>query len=245
MNKSITLLILGVIFLALLLMVVNSFLTDERQSAPVAATDRPQPQDGPLLAPSAPDASGSAALGTPAPKAAPQRLETAAAESAPTAEGVAGKTLPAQIDPGQKRAADAPPARPLAPTRPSPPKVPVIPEPKPAANPPPNAKPAGGGVKNIANSVILVTQEGATLRLPSEAPLECKPTQMRNPERLVLDCAGQWNMTVPSVPQNKIIKAIRVGRQADSTRIVIDLHRALTSHRLSKTTPNGLDVRLR
>jgi hypothetical protein len=68
---------------------------------------------------------------------------------------------------------------------------------------------------------------------------------LRNPDRLVLDFDGQWNVSVPVVPQNKLIKAVRVGRQADATRMVIDLHRAPASYRLVKTSPQGLDVRLR
>jgi hypothetical protein len=52
-------------------------------------------------------------------------------------------------------------------------------------------------------------------------------------------------MNIPGVPPNKLIKGIRVGRQADSTRMVVDLHRQPASYRLIKTSPTGLDVRLR
>jgi hypothetical protein len=68
---------------------------------------------------------------------------------------------------------------------------------------------------------------------------------LRNPDRLALDFEGQWNVSAPTVPQNKLIKAIRVGRPADVTRMVIDLHRAPASYRLIKTSPQGLDVRMR
>jgi hypothetical protein len=111
--------------------------------------------------------------------------------------------------------------------------------------PEPVAKQTGKGVKNIPSAVVYVTQEGVTLRLGGDAPLECKPMLLRNPDRLALDFEGQWNVSTPVVPQNKLIKTVRVGRQADATRMVIDLHRAPASYRLVKTSPQGLDVRLR
>jgi hypothetical protein len=109
----------------------------------------------------------------------------------------------------------------------------------------PSAGQTSGGIKHITNIVVYVTQEGVTLRLGGDRPLEYKSMLLGNPDRLVLDFEGQWNMSIPGVPQNKLIKAIRVGRQADATRMVVDLHRAPASYRLIKTSPQGLDVRLR
>jgi hypothetical protein len=111
--------------------------------------------------------------------------------------------------------------------------------------PEPTAKQTSGGSKNITNIVVYATQEGATLRLVGDKPLEYTSMLLRGPDRLVLDFEGQWNVNVPALPQNRLIKAIRVGRQTDSTRMVIDLHRTPASHRLVKTSPQGLDVRLR
>jgi hypothetical protein len=209
-----------------------------------SVTDKARPQDAapsPVrvheeLAPAAPDAPGSAALAPQAPKASSQPVEHAASERASSAEGVAVKTVPAQIDAGQTGPADSSPQA-LAPSRPAPPKV--------AAMPTPAAKQASGGAKNITSAVVYVTKEGVNLRLGGDAPLACKPMLLRNPDRLALDFEGQWNVNVPAVPQNKLIKSIRVGRQADSTRLVVDLHQAPASYRLIKTSPQGLDVRLR
>jgi hypothetical protein len=246
MNKTITLLILGVIFLALLLMVFNSFKTEERHGVTASVTEKARSQEAvpsariteerAIPAPSAPEAPSSGVLAPSTPKAAPQPSENAAAGRASSAEGVAVKTVPAQIDAGQTGSADLPPQAGV-PARPNPPRL--------SAMPTPGAKPASGGAKNITSAVVYVTQEGATLRLGGDVPLECKPMLLRNPDRLALDFAGQWNVNVPSVPQNKLIKAIRVGRQADSTRLVVDLHQAPASYRLIKTSPQGLDVRLR
>jgi len=241
MNKTITLLILGVIFLALLLMVLNSFRAEERLELFAPAAEKARPQDAAPAARASEERSASAprsaALAPSASKAATQPGENLASERASSAEGVAVKTVPAQIDAGQTAPAASPPQA-VTPARPAPPKVAAMPEPA--------AKPAArGGVRNITSAVVYVTQEGVTLRLGADAPLECKSMPLHNPERLVLDCDGQWNVAAPIVPQNKIIKAVRVGRQADSTRMAVDLHRAPASHRLLQTSPRGLDVRLR
>ena len=248
MNKTITLLLIGVIFLALLLMVLNSFKTEERHALPAPVTEKARPQEdapparlpadrpapAPALAPVAPEAQSSAAVLPSPPKAAPQPAESAARPS--SAEGVTVKTVPAQIDAGQTAPA-AVPSQTATPSLPLPPKIPVMQE--------PSAKQTSGGTNNITHIVVYATQEGATLRLAGDKPLEYTSMLLRAPDRLVLDFEGHWNVNVPGVPQNRLIKAIRVGRQADSTRMVIDLHRTPASHRLVKTSPQGLDVRLR
>ena len=111
--------------------------------------------------------------------------------------------------------------------------------------PGPQAKQTGAGAKNITTIMVYATQEGATLRLGADRPLVCKSMLLREPDRFVLDFEGQWNVDIPGIPQNKFIKAIRVGRQPDSTRMVIDLHRAPASYRVIKASPQKLDVRLR
>ena len=229
MNKTITLLILGVIVLALLLMVLNTFRLEERQGLPALSPEKTRPHEDsalarvpadasvPALAPSALEARSNAALAPPAPQVASQPAQRAALEPVP----VVIKTVPAQIDAGH----DAPP----------PPPVPAIAE----------SKVKQRGAKNITNIVIYATQEGATLRLGGDAPLACTAMLLRSPDRLALDCPGQWNVNAPGVPQNKFIKAIRIGRQADATRLVVDLHLAPASYRVVQTSPRGLDVRLR
>lgn len=247
MNKTITLLIIGVIFLALALIVLNSFMVEERHGAPASLLSEKtrlqenglpvsveQAPPAPVSVPPAREAPASAALSVP--KAASQPPESAAAGRNSSTEGVTVKTVPAQIDAGQASPASLPPPMPL-PSRPTPPKAPALPE--------PGAKQTNGGAKNITHVTVYATQEGATLRLSGNKPLVYKSMVLQKPDRFVLDVEGQWNMELPSVPQNKIVKAVRVGRQADSTRIVVDLHRAPAAYRLVKTSPQKLDVRLR
>ena len=243
MNKTITLLILGVIFLALLLMVLNTVTREEVRTLPTAPpettrsqTDRslarsPAVDVAPPLVPAVPEARSSEIVTPPALSAAPMPAERAVLEP----PSVAVKTVPAQIDAGQA-AQTVPPPQTTAPAPPPALKVPAVPE--------SNARQKGA--KNITSIVVYATQEGATLRLGADALLECTSMLLRSPERLVLDCAGHWNVkNTPGVPQNKSIKAVRIGQQADGTRFVIDLHRAPAAYRLIQTSPQGIDLRLR
>ncbi|MCL1986088.1 MAG: AMIN domain-containing protein [Betaproteobacteria bacterium] len=250
MNKTITLLIIGVIFLAMGLMVLNSFMQEGQHGAPASSFEKARPQESalparahgersaeaPALAPPAQEVPNSTALAPPLPKVASQPAENLATEREPSAEGVTVKTVPAQIDAGQTPPASPPPQT-LVPPRPVPPKTPVLPEPQ--------AKQTGGGTKNITAITVYATQEGATLRLDGDRPLVYKSMLLHNPDRLVLDFEGQWHVDIPGIAQNKFVRAIRVGRQADSTRMVVDLYRAPASYRLVKTSPQRLDVRLR
>ena len=229
MNKTITLLILGVILLALLLMVLNTFKLEERQSPPALLPEKTRPHEGstaarvpaedsvPALAPPALEARSNASLVSPPQLVSPQPAQGAVLEPVP----VVIKTVPAQIDAGH--------------TDPPPPPVSAIAE----------SKGKQRGAKNITHIVVYATQEGATLRLGGDAPLACTAMLLRSPDRLALDCPGQWNVNAPGVPQNKFIKAIRVGRQTDATRLVVDLLQAPASYRVVQTSPRGIDVRLR
>ena len=44
-----------------------------------------------------------------------------------------------------------------------------------------------------------------------------------NPDRVVLDLAGNWELEVPRVPSNRLVQAVRVGQHDDKTRIVLDM----------------------
>ena len=46
---------------------------------------------------------------------------------------------------------------------------------------------------------------------------------LKEPERVVLDLAGNWELEVPRVPSNRLIKAVRVGQHEDKTRLVFDM----------------------
>lgn len=68
---------------------------------------------------------------------------------------------------------------------------------------------------------------------------------LTNPERVVVDLEGQWQIKAPGVPKNALVSNVRIGKMADKTRVVIDLNEKPTRARfvLSKDGAT-LDVRL-
>ena len=61
------------------------------------------------------------------------------------------------------------------------------------------------------------------LVLQGNAPMVGHYSVLGNPDRVVLDLAGNWEITVPRVPSNRLIQAVRVGQHDDKTRIVFDM----------------------
>lgn len=67
-------------------------------------------------------------------------------------------------------------------------------------------------------------QQGLLLRIEADSPFPCKTFVLDNPHRLVVDLPGSWkNVKSPSVPQNRLVKSVRVGAQPAGPRIVLDL----------------------
>ena len=46
---------------------------------------------------------------------------------------------------------------------------------------------------------------------------------LSNPERLVIDLEGKWQIKAPGVPKNAAVTNVRIGKGTDKTRVVIDL----------------------
>ena len=46
---------------------------------------------------------------------------------------------------------------------------------------------------------------------------------LKNPDRVVLDLAGNWSIKVPKVPGNRLVQAVRLGQHEDKTRLVFDM----------------------
>ena len=61
------------------------------------------------------------------------------------------------------------------------------------------------------------------LVLQGNAPMVGHYSILGNPDRVVLDLAGNWEINVPRVPSNRLIQAVRVGQHEDKTRIVFDM----------------------
>lgn len=61
------------------------------------------------------------------------------------------------------------------------------------------------------------------LVLQGNAPMVGHCSVLGNPNRVVLDLAGNWALEAPHVPSNRLVQAVRVGQHDDKTRIVLDM----------------------
>lgn len=61
------------------------------------------------------------------------------------------------------------------------------------------------------------------LTLQGNAPMVGHYFTLENPDRVVLDLAGNWEIKMPGVPSNRLIRAVRIGQHDDKTRIVFDM----------------------
>ncbi len=69
------------------------------------------------------------------------------------------------------------------------------------------------------------------LRMEADTAFPCKTFALGSPDRLVVDLPGTWKgMQTPGVPQNLVVKGVRVGKQPAGPRIVLDLEKPLQKH---------------
>ena len=61
------------------------------------------------------------------------------------------------------------------------------------------------------------------LTLRGNSPMIGHYYVLEDPDRVVLDLAGNWKIDVPKVPSNRLIGAVRVGQHEDKTRLVFDM----------------------
>lgn len=99
--------------------------------------------------------------------------------------------------------------------------------------------------QKIDRFVVFARDTGATLRLVGNGPISYTNTSLQNPERLVIDLNGQWQIKAPGVPKNPLVTNVRIGKSGGKTRVVIDLagKPARTRHVLSKDH-RMLDIRV-
>lgn len=92
--------------------------------------------------------------------------------------------------------------------------------------------PSGGMVieKSAARYERVVTSakyamKGSLIKLVlrGNAPMVGNFYVLTEPDRVVLDLAGNWEIDLPKVPSNRLIAAARVGQHDDKTRLVFDM----------------------
>ncbi|WP_308622083.1 AMIN domain-containing protein, partial [uncultured Desulfovibrio sp.] len=150
-----------------------------------------------------------------APPAAPKASSATAAENAPQQATDGAQRQPA-------------PARAAAPAK------------KPAER-----EKAATGRRAITRFVVFARETGATVRLTGNGPLRYKSMNLDNPDRVVLDLEGDWEVKAPAVPKNPLVTAVRVGDMGGRTRVVIDLRAKPRSARvIPAKNGDGVDVRV-
>lgn len=194
---------------------------NEGQDAPVVERDVPQalPRENTTPAPQA-DAS------RPQPPAAPAAEKTPADTFAAQRKKT-GAAAQAEKGKTEKNRAEKPKAE------------------KPANDNAPAVAKAAGGERGISRFVVFARDKGATVRLVGSAPIRYKTMTLTNPDRVVVDLEGQWQIKAPGVPKNALVSNVRIGKMADKTRVVIDLtEKPARSRFVLSKDGNTLDVRL-
>lgn len=262
MNKSIALLLIGVISLAMVLIMLNQGTTTTPQP-PLLGVQNPLPQTGMPTTPalqtpaSPPPASApvqqksstsvqaaAAVPQSPSPTSQlhqqnsppPASVQTPAAPKGASTEPLTTEnTQIARANP--ERAAQSASSTPAVKEKTAPPV-----EKKPT---PPPAPPKAAEPKAINRITVSAAGEGATVRIAGNATLAYKTMHLKSPDRVVVDLEGVWAIKAPGVPANKAVTNVRIGKQPDKTRIVIDLSNPNATVNFIKVTGETLDVRIK
>ena len=83
------------------------------------------------------------------------------------------------------------------------------------------------------------------LRIEADGAFPIKSFFLPDPDRLVLDLPGKWTgMKAPTVPQNKIVKAARLGNQTTGPRLVLDLNGPLKNRSVQRINAGTVEITL-
>ena len=245
MNKVILSLLVAVCVLGMALIMLNERLRKPEPATPagIIATVTP-PDAAPPVAAGAPEADTQTQLHLP-----PQE-QGGIADRTPASEAPARAPTPS-LKPDEKTA----PASNAAATEPQPAVAKPVVHPKPATPVTEKAAPAPEAArekaakaapqhKTITKFVVLARDKGATVRLTGAAPIAYKNMQLSGPDRLVIDLDGKWQVKAPGVPKNPAVTNVRIGKNDDKTRIVIDLSGKVQPKFTLSKDGHTLDIRL-
>ena len=83
----------------------------------------------------------------------------------------------------------------------------------------------------LQNIAFSFAGQNLQLVIQADTPFPCKTFVLTGPDRLVIDLPGAWKeMKTPAIPQNRLVKNVRVGTQAAGPRLVLALHTPLKRH---------------
>jgi hypothetical protein len=94
--------------------------------------------------------------------------------------------------------------------------------------------------------VILARDKGTTVRLTNSGPVRYQTMTLAGPDRIVVDVTGVVaELKAPGVPKNPFVSNVRLGKNKDVTRIVIDLSAKPANPRFVLSPEKDvLDIRL-
>lgn len=253
MNKIFLSLLLAVCVLGMVLIMLNERLRKPDQTPapttvlepapPVDATPVPPPAVSSVETPPVPDPVPTPAPSDIRPPAAPP-VENSAMREPQLPVGVAPVPQPSPPAGGEQ-------VRPVSPSAPAAKsetsKPGATPRPEPSA-----AGAAGSGrekaaapqPRTITKFVVFAREKGATVRLAGTAPISYKSMELVNPDRMVVDLEGTWQIKAPGVPKNAVVTNVRLGKEGKKTRIVIDLSQKARSRFILSQDRMTLDIRL-
>lgn len=89
-------------------------------------------------------------------------------------------------------------------------------------------RPKKSGPATIEKIGVHFADKKMVLRVTGDTGFEIKWFLLTGPDRLVVDFPEPVkNLTVPNIPENRIVKGARLGKQKDGFRLVLDLHSAV------------------
>lgn len=103
-----------------------------------------------------------------------------------------------------------------------------------------------GKEKTVNRFVIFSRDKGATIRIGGTSRIHYTSMTLDNPDRIVVDMDGQWQFPPsPGVPKNEMVSNVRIGKNGEKTRVVIDLkEKARVVRVIPSKNGDSLDVRV-
>ena len=86
--------------------------------------------------------------------------------------------------------------------------------------------------------------KSVVFRITGAAPIKTKTLLLKDPNRYVVDLQGNWGIQLPRVPKDLWISGIRLGHHEETTRLVFELTRAPVSAKIVKINNTTVEVRI-